>query len=85
MKLKDLLNGIDYSLFGDSEIEIKGIEHNSKKISKDYLFFCIEGKNVNGFDYCFEVNRIIQGREFSFYWINTEINLVIGILQDWFN
>lgn len=90
MKLKDLLNGIDYSLFGDSEIEIKGIEHNSKKISKDYLFFCIEGKNVNGFDYCFEainngaVAIIVSKSNYDRYksLIESAINVCVVVVEN---
>lgn len=58
MKLIDILNGIEYELLnGNIDIEIKGIEQDSRKIKKDYLFFAIKGYNSDGHDY---INQAIE-------------------------
>ena len=48
MKLKYLLKDIDIILLlGSKDIEIKGIEYDSRNIKKGDLFICIKGANVN--------------------------------------
>lgn len=49
MLLKALLKDIDYKILsGNSDIDIKGISYNSKKIKKDYIFVSIKGTRVDG-------------------------------------
>lgn len=57
MKLKDVLRGLNYNVIGDEEVEICGIENNSQKIEKDYLFVCIRGFKVDGHEY---MNKAIE-------------------------
>ncbi|XME03275.1 UDP-N-acetylmuramoyl-L-alanyl-D-glutamate--2,6-diaminopimelate ligase [Lachnospiraceae bacterium C1.1] len=49
-KLKDLIAEIDYSLIAGTiaEQEISELVYDSRKISKDCLFVCIEGANFDG-------------------------------------
>lgn len=55
MQIKELFKGINYKVvYGSEETEIETLEHISKKLTKNGLFFCIEGKHTNGFDYCYE-------------------------------
>lgn len=56
MKLKELLNGMDYNvLCGDEEININKIEYDSRKIEKGDLFFCVEGYITDGHKYIKDV------------------------------
>ena len=50
MKLKDLLVDIDYICDERTnlDIDIKGLEHNTNQVKKDFMFFCLEGKNIDG-------------------------------------
>ena len=49
MNLKNILNKIDgLKAKGNLDIEIKGIESNSKKIKKGFLFVAIKGFDVDG-------------------------------------
>ena len=48
MKLEDVLKDIDITfLSGSKDIEIKGIEYDSRNIKEGDLFVCINGTNVN--------------------------------------
>ena len=52
MELKKLLIGIEgLKAKGDLEKEITGIESNSQKVEKGYMFVAITGFNVDGHDY----------------------------------
>ncbi len=52
MKIKDLINEIDYELNRDDlNPEITNIALNSKEIKEDGLFFCIRGAKVDGHQY----------------------------------
>ena len=49
MKLKEMLLGLEgLKVKGNLEIEIKGIENNSEKVKKEYLFIAINGFNEDG-------------------------------------
>ena len=51
-KLIELLEHLDYQcLQGNTDIEIKDIVYDSRKISKDSLFICISGAKVDGHDF----------------------------------
>lgn len=53
MKLKEMLVGLEgLKVRGNLEIEIKGLESNSREIKKDYLFIAIKGFDVDGHKYC---------------------------------
>ncbi len=48
MKLSQLLCGIEHSvLCGDTEIEINNVVYDSRKVSKDDVFVCLKGYNVD--------------------------------------
>lgn len=52
MKLKQLLNNINYELIqGSDESEIKNISWDSRNVGEDSLFICVKGKNVDRHDY----------------------------------
>ncbi len=52
MKLKEMLVGLEgLRAKGDLEIEIKGLESNSKNIKEGYLFVAIKGFSVDGHKY----------------------------------
>lgn len=53
MKLKEMLVGLEgLRVKGDLDLEIKGIESNSKGVKKDYLFVAIKGFDTDGHQYC---------------------------------
>jgi len=44
MKLIELIANLDFNeIIGDLDIDIKGIYHDSRKISNGFLFVCIKG------------------------------------------
>lgn len=52
MKLSKLLEGIDYEIIqGSCDAEINSIQYNSKKVTKDDIFFCIRGFATDGHKY----------------------------------
>ena len=52
MNLKDILSGISgLKAKGNLDIEIEGIENNSKNVKQSYLFVAIKGFTVDGHDY----------------------------------
>lgn len=52
MKLKEMLVGLNgLKVKGDLEINIEGIESNSKVVKKEYLFVAIKGFNTDGHQY----------------------------------
>lgn len=52
MKLKALLNGIDYKLIqGPEDIEIQGLNYNSREIENNHVFFCVKGFKTDGHTY----------------------------------
>ena len=49
MKLKYILKNIEIlSIVGSTDIEISGIEYDSRNIKKGDLFVCIDGSKVDG-------------------------------------
>jgi len=48
MKLKEILNNLDCEIIGNINLEIDGIENNTNKLKKNYLFVCIKGFKVDG-------------------------------------
>ncbi len=58
MKLYDILANYPIKgIKGNINLEIKGLEHDSRKIKKDYLFLAQDGFTVDGHDY---VNEAID-------------------------
>lgn len=52
LKLETIINGYKYEILkGDIDIDIQGIQHDSRKISKDNMFIAIEGFTVDGHNY----------------------------------
>ena len=52
MRLKDLLNGIKYSIIdGNSDININKVVYDSRKIEEGDIFFCITGFKADGHDF----------------------------------
>lgn len=49
MKLESILKNVEViSILGPKDVEIKGLEYDSRNIKKDDLFICINGANVDG-------------------------------------
>ena len=49
MKVKDLLKDIDYKILqGEDNINIEGLNYNSKEIKAGDVFFCIKGLKSDG-------------------------------------
>jgi UDP-N-acetylmuramoyl-L-alanyl-D-glutamate--2,6-diaminopimelate ligase len=49
MKIKDILNGIEIvSVNGTKDRVISGIEFDSRKVKKDYLFVAVKGYKTDG-------------------------------------
>ena len=51
MTLEKLIQNLDCEVSGNRDIEIKGIEFDSRKITDGYLFFCIDGFETDGHRY----------------------------------
>jgi len=52
MKLSKLLEGVEYELLqGNTDIEIEGIEYDSRKVKADSLFVCMSGFASDGHGY----------------------------------
>lgn len=55
MKLYRLLSGVSFELItGELDVEVSGLEDNSKRVCRGNLFFAINGTRVNGEDYILE-------------------------------
>lgn len=51
-KLKEVLNGISYSLLsGSDEIEINDIKYDSRKVEKNDIYIALKGYTTDGHDY----------------------------------
>ncbi|MCB4792576.1 MAG: UDP-N-acetylmuramoyl-L-alanyl-D-glutamate--2,6-diaminopimelate ligase [Elusimicrobia bacterium] len=48
MKLKTVLNGLDCEVFGDKNINITGITHDSRKIKPGNIFVALSGYHADG-------------------------------------
>ena len=52
MKLKNVLNGINYTVVsGSVDIEVNGISFDSREINEGFLFVAIKGFSTDGHDY----------------------------------
>lgn len=52
MKLKQILEGIDYKLIkGNDDLEIRAIQYDSREVKDGDLFVCIEGYSTDGHKY----------------------------------
>jgi len=52
MRLRDLLSALpDYELKGDGDVDIRGIELDSRRVGGGELFVCLEGLASNGHDF----------------------------------
>ena len=52
MNLKNVLNGIEgLKAKGDLDLEIEGIESNSKNVKKGFLFVAIKGFSADGHEF----------------------------------
>ena len=49
MKLKDILEGLEYScIYNDENVDFSTLVNDSRKIEKGCVFICIEGANFDG-------------------------------------
>ena len=52
MKLEHILKSMEIvSILGPKDVEIKGLEYDSRNVKKDELFVCINGTNVDGHNF----------------------------------
>ncbi len=69
MKIKDLLQKIDYISFnGNEEISCSGITNNSKEIKENYIFVALKGEKFDGHDFIDEAislgaNTVVSERK----------------------
>ncbi|MBR3833680.1 MAG: UDP-N-acetylmuramoyl-L-alanyl-D-glutamate--2,6-diaminopimelate ligase [Lachnospiraceae bacterium] len=57
MKLLDLIQGLEYEVLqGEVDIEVCGIQNDSRKVGDKDLFFCITGSVSDGHSYASEVS-----------------------------
>jgi UDP-N-acetylmuramoyl-L-alanyl-D-glutamate--2,6-diaminopimelate ligase len=69
MKIKDLLQKIDYISFnGNEEISVSGITNNSKEIKENYIFVALKGEKFDGHDFIDEAislgaNTVVSERK----------------------
>lgn len=57
MKLKDILNGIDYDLSGrdvNIDIDINDIVYDSRKVARGCCFVCLNGFNADGHKFAYD-------------------------------
>ncbi len=60
MKLSELITNLEVKeIFGDVDLDIKGIYHDSRKITRGFLFICIKGFIFDG--HCFIDEAISKG------------------------
>ena len=58
MYLRKLIEGMDIiEVYGSIDFDIKNIEYDSRNISSEDLFICINGSNVNGHKF---INNAIE-------------------------
>lgn len=57
MKLSRLLYGVEVIEIIGLDTEIENMSHDSKKITRNGLFFCIKGLNADGHDYAIEAQN----------------------------
>ena len=50
MKLLEIVNGVNYKITGNVDVEVLGIEFDSRKVNKGDMFVCLKGK-LDGNDY----------------------------------
>lgn len=80
MKLLEILQGIDYRLIqGSTDVDIKSLQYNSKKVSDGDLFFCIKGFSTDGHKYAEAAQKngakvIIAEKEI---WAGDEVTVVL--------
>lgn len=56
VRLKDLLTNLEYECIkGTEDIEVTDVIYDSRKVTKDCLFICIKGANVDGHDFAKQV------------------------------
>ncbi len=51
MTLRELVKDIEYKVYGNDEIEIRGIAYDSRKVKEGYLFIAIKGFETDGHKY----------------------------------
>ena len=52
MKLKEIMNGILFEkTYGDLDLDISGLQYDSRKVGKDDMFFCVDGFKEDGHKY----------------------------------
>ena len=51
MKFKDIIKGIDCTVSGDVELDVKDIQFDSRKVSAGTLFVAQPGTKVDGHDF----------------------------------
>ncbi len=57
-KLKTLLSGIKYKiLFGNTDVQIKGIAESTSTLKRGELFICIKGYSKDGHDFIMEAEK----------------------------
>lgn len=75
MKLSEILNGVDYKLVNETDIDISNITYDSRKVEPNSIFFCIQGFITDGSLY---INQAIENGA-KVIVVENEINLKYNI------
>ena len=57
MVLKEVLKNIDCEIYGDCEIEVSELCHESGKAKEGSMFFCLKGTNIDGHDFALDAYK----------------------------
>lgn len=80
MKLKKLLNNIEYELIkGSLDINITDLCYDSRKVTKDCAFICLEGTQVDGHD--FIDTAIKKGASTIFIEKDIEVSQLVTVIK----
>lgn len=83
MNLSKVLQGIDYRVLqGSIDVEVKGLQYNSKKVNQGDLFFCIRGFSTDGHQYAEAAQKagakvIIAEKE-----VDAEVGVTVVLVED---
>lgn len=80
MKLKKILNNIEYELIkGSLDINITDLCYDSRKVTKDCAFICLEGTQVDGHD--FIDTAIKKGASTIFIEKDIEVSQLVTVIK----
>ena len=78
MEIKEILNGIEYEILQevDKDIEILGMEYDSRKIKENDIFFALAGYTVDGHDF---IGKAVESGAKTVFVSKKDIELIKNI------